>query len=83
MIMSTISSIAPQRTTASVIAHTLWSAVSRWWVSYMTWRVEQLAISGLQAMSDRQLKDIGIQRSQIESAVTGEIARDRMLGRRP
>jgi uncharacterized protein YjiS (DUF1127 family) len=81
MIMSTISSIASQRTIASVIADTLWSAVSRWWVSYMTWRVEQLAISRLQEMSDRQLKDIGIARSQIEAAVTGEIARDRMLWR--
>ena len=79
--MITISSLAPQRAIASAIAHALWSAVTRWWVVYMTWRVEQLAISRLREMNDRQLKDIGIARSQIESAVIGEIARDRMLGR--
>ncbi len=79
--MSTISSIAPQWAIASAIAHALWSAVTRWWVVYMTWRVEQLAISRLQEISDRQLMDIGIARSQIESAVTGEIERDRILGR--
>jgi uncharacterized protein YjiS (DUF1127 family) len=79
--MSTISSIAPQRASASAIAHALWSTVTRWWVVYMTWRIEQLAITRLKEVSDRQLKDIGVARSQIKSAVTGRIVRDHMLGR--
>jgi uncharacterized protein YjiS (DUF1127 family) len=37
-----------------------------WWVAYLTRRMEREAIIQLRAMSDRQLEDIGITRSQIE-----------------
>ena len=40
----------------------------------MNWRLEQLAISRLQSMSDRELKDMGVSRAQIEFAVKGETA---------
>lgn len=43
----------------------------RWWVAYMTWRVERAAIAHLAAMTDRQLKDIGVSRSDIVVAVRG------------
>jgi uncharacterized protein YjiS (DUF1127 family) len=53
----------------------------RWWAGYRTWRAEQVAIARLYAMSDRQLRDIGIVRSEIEFAVRGDLERDRAFGR--
>jgi uncharacterized protein YjiS (DUF1127 family) len=47
----------------------------------MARRLEKLAIRQLKAMSDRQLKDIGIVRSQIEFAVRGGLERDRTFPR--
>jgi uncharacterized protein YjiS (DUF1127 family) len=79
--MSTISSIAPQRAIAGATAHAWWSAAAHWWVVYMTWRIERLAIARLREMSDPQLTDMGIAPAQIESAVSGESARGRVLGR--
>jgi uncharacterized protein YjiS (DUF1127 family) len=54
----------------------------RWWVAYTAWRVERLAIAHLGAMSDRQLKDIGLVRSQIGFAVKGERGCTRLVDRR-
>jgi uncharacterized protein YjiS (DUF1127 family) len=47
--------------------------VKRAWVAYMTWRIERVAIEQLRAMSDRQLKDIGLTRSEINAAARGTI----------
>jgi uncharacterized protein YjiS (DUF1127 family) len=50
----------------------------RCWAAYITWRVERLAVARLGAMSDRQLRDLGIVRSQIEFAVKNGIGRGRV-----
>jgi uncharacterized protein YjiS (DUF1127 family) len=47
------------------------ATVKTWWIAYLTWRIERVAIAHLEAMSDRELEDIGLSRSQIESAVRG------------
>lgn len=52
-------------------------AFKAWWVALMRRRLANLAIHQLKAMSDRQLKDIGIVRSQIEVAVRGDLERGR------
>src|SRR5262245_25874112 len=71
MIMSTtIRMPAAERIRSSGSA--LVDTVKKWWLAYLTWRIERLAIVRLEAMSDRELEDIGLTRSQIESAVTGE-----------
>ena len=57
------------------------TALRRWWAAYRRWRAEQVAIARLYAMSDRQLRDIGIVRSEIEFAVRGDLERDRAIGR--
>jgi uncharacterized protein YjiS (DUF1127 family) len=54
-------------------------AIRRGVVAFIAWRAQQAAIAYLMAMSDRQLHDIGLARSEIELAVTGEP----MLGRAP
>ena len=56
------------------------AALKRWWMAYLTWRVEQAAIAQLHMMSDRELKDIGLTRSQIMGAVRGE-AENRLFSR--
>jgi uncharacterized protein YjiS (DUF1127 family) len=53
------------------------AALKRWWVAYITWRIEQAAIAQLWSMSDRELKDIGLTRSEITSNVRIDAVRDR------
>jgi uncharacterized protein YjiS (DUF1127 family) len=69
-------------------AHTLTrpSHVSRlavvlkaWWAAYQRRRAERLMSERLRGMSDRELKDIGIVRSQIDFAVTRGIERHRIV----
>ena len=80
--MSTISSSpAPQGITAQLLMVDLVASLKRWWVAYMTWRIEQAAIDRLCSMSDRALKDIGLARSGIPDAVKGERAVDRAFTR--
>jgi uncharacterized protein YjiS (DUF1127 family) len=54
-------------------------AIGRGVAGLIAWRAQRAAIAYLMAMSDRQLHDIGLARSEIELAVTGEP----MLGRAP
>jgi uncharacterized protein YjiS (DUF1127 family) len=80
MIMSTISSSpAPQGITAQSLMGGMMANLKRWWVAYMTWRIEQAAIDRLCSMSDRAPKDIGLARLGIPDAVKGERAVDRAL----
>jgi len=55
--------------------------MKRWWADYMTWRIEQAAIAHLWSMSDRELKDMGLTRSEVTNAVRGEAVGDRTLSR--
>jgi len=45
------------------------ATLKRWLAAYTTWRREQAAIDELSAMSDRELKDMGLHRSEIPAAV--------------
>ena len=56
------------------------AALRTWWTAYLTRRNEREAILQLHAMSDRELRDIGLTRSQIEGAVRGQL--DQRLFRR-
>ena len=51
-----------------------------WCAAYIARRIERAAILQLHSMSDRELHDIGLTRSQIRRAVTGE-PRDRPFDR--
>ena len=55
------------------------AVLKRWGVAYLTWRLQQTAIAQLEALSDRDLKDIGVRRCEIESAVKGGLKRERAL----
>jgi uncharacterized protein YjiS (DUF1127 family) len=54
-------------------------ALKAWWAAYQRRRTEQLAAGHLHGMSDRELKDIGIVRSQIDFAVKRGVERDRRV----
>jgi uncharacterized protein YjiS (DUF1127 family) len=43
--------------------------LKQWWIGRLERRLENLAIRELQTMSDRELRDMGIGRSQIASSV--------------
>jgi uncharacterized protein YjiS (DUF1127 family) len=47
----------------------LTAAIRRLCARYVAWRMEQSAVAVLQSMSDRQLSDIGLSRSDITRAV--------------
>ena len=63
-----MSMISSASATAPPMAGPL-NALKRMWAAFIAWRFEQAAIGHLRGMSDRELKDIGLQRSQIEFAV--------------
>jgi uncharacterized protein YjiS (DUF1127 family) len=50
-------------------------------LAYMTWHLERAAIAQLWSMSDRELKDMGLNRSGIAAAVRGDTARGRASNR--
>ena len=49
----------------------------RWSAAYTVWRIERRAIAQLLSMSDRDLRDIGINRCETLRAVRGDTARER------
>jgi uncharacterized protein YjiS (DUF1127 family) len=51
-------------------------------VAFLNWRIQREAILQLEALSDRDLHDIGLRRCEIESAVKCELNEVRALGRR-
>jgi uncharacterized protein YjiS (DUF1127 family) len=67
--MGSISGVAGRPSRAGAIVHAMATAMTRWWAAYTVWRIEQWAVGRLSAMSDRQLQDIGLVRSQIPFAV--------------
>src|SRR5262245_15502046 len=56
--------------------HASVATLKTWWMAYLNRRIERVAIVQLEAMSDRELEDIGLTRSQIEWAVMGPALRD-------
>jgi uncharacterized protein YjiS (DUF1127 family) len=47
------------------------AALQRAWAVCITWRIEQVAIVTLNSMSDLDLQDLGLPRSEIARAVKG------------
>ena len=76
--MSTISNAALRGSAAGGgLLHALGTTLRGSWAASMARRQQRLAVARLRAMSDHQLKDIGLSRSQIEPAVRGD--RDRVF----
>ena len=58
-----------QRLAGQFWSRRLVEALQRQWAAYRNWHTQQQAVARLRSMSDAQLKDIGLVRSQIEIAV--------------
>ena len=72
MVMSTISNTAlPREAHVGTFFRAVGKTIGNWWIHYINWRLEQFAIARMRAMSDRELKDIGIPRGAIEAVVRG------------
>jgi uncharacterized protein YjiS (DUF1127 family) len=71
---------SPQGMAGEPWINRLLAVTKRWWVAYITWRIKRAAIAQLCSMGDRELKDIGLTRSDITCAVSGGAARDRAIG---
>jgi uncharacterized protein YjiS (DUF1127 family) len=72
MVMSSIShSVGPRQAHLGNSFRAVGSTARSWWIAYANWRLERFAIRRLRSLSDRELKDIGIQRSSIEAVVRG------------
>ena len=69
--MSTLSKSEAHVTDAHGAFASLGATLKRWWVAYLTRRMHRLSIVHLRSMSDRELRDIGIVRAEIECAVRG------------
>jgi uncharacterized protein YjiS (DUF1127 family) len=81
--MSTISSVSTAARSAKrqpwVIG--LAASLKRWLVAYIAWRAQEAAIAELWSMSDRELADLGLTRSDISNAVKGGVTGDRPFRR--
>ena len=49
------------------------SALKHGWDVYRAWRIQEATIAYLKSLSDRELKDIGLTRAQIDCSVRGAL----------
>jgi len=78
--------ILPALPVPQIVNWQFWTAVlparlKRLWSIYLNWRLERAAINQLSSLSDRQLKDIGIDRSEIMGAVRRSATRGARFAR--
>jgi uncharacterized protein YjiS (DUF1127 family) len=81
--VQTISSASPTRqamTKQSWVSKRI-AALKRWQSAIRSWRLERAAIHALNSLSDRQLKDIGLHRSETIRAVRDRIPPKRTFSR--
>lgn len=64
---------------ATAILHAAGRNLGRWWRTFMDWRRLRIAMARLEHMSDHELKDIGLDRGEIEAGVRGDLERDPTL----
>ena len=79
-----VSTISTNPASSEALAGNSWTlaaVLKRWYVAYLNWRLRQAAIAELAVLSDRELKDIGLKRGEIENAVTNTLKRERAFNR--
>jgi uncharacterized protein YjiS (DUF1127 family) len=67
------------RATESRIGHKVLNRTRRAWSRYWTRRAARATVAILHALDDRTLKDIGLDRSEIESVVHGRVRGERRI----
>jgi uncharacterized protein YjiS (DUF1127 family) len=79
--MITLSSTAARLQSVATQPSRLIARVQSWWMAYLDRRMQRSAIFQLEALSDRELRDIGLRRCEIEGAVKGELKREGVFNR--
>jgi uncharacterized protein YjiS (DUF1127 family) len=81
--VKTTSSASPTRRAVALQrwASELIGYLKRWQSVFRTWRRQRAAINELSSLSDRQLKDIGLHRSEIMRAVRDRVPPKRTFSR--
>jgi len=80
--MITLSSTAARLQSVATQLSRLIARVQSWWMAYLDRRMQRSVIFQLEALSDRELRDIGLRRCEIEGAVKGELKREPAFNRR-
>jgi uncharacterized protein YjiS (DUF1127 family) len=81
-IMRMLSSTTARLQSTAIQPSQLIARLQSWWVAYLGWRIQREATLQLEALSDRELQDIGLRRCEIENAIKGEPKRARAFSRR-
>ena len=80
--MRTLSSTTARLQSVATQPSQLMARVQSWWVAYLEWRIQREAMLALEALSDRELHDIGVRRCEIERVVKGDVQHARAFSRR-
>ena len=80
--MRTLSTTTAQLQSVAIEPSRLITRLQSWWVAYLAWRLEREAALQLEALSDRELQDMGLRRCEIEGAVKGGLNRERAFAGR-
>ena len=80
--MRTLSSTTARLQSVATQPSQLIANLRSWWVAYLDWRLQRQVILQLEALSDRELQDIGLRRCEIVGVVKGELKRERAFSRR-
>ena len=80
--MRTLSTATSRLQSVVIDPSRLITRLQSWWVAYLAWCLERKAALQLEALSDRELQDIGLRRCEIEGAVKGALERERAFCRR-
>ena len=80
--MRTLSSTTSRLQSVATQPSQLIARLQSWWVAYLDWWIQREAALQLEALSDRDLHDIGLRRCEIEGAVRGALKRERAFCRR-
>ena len=57
------------------------TALKAKWQAYIMWRIERAALAQLSALSDRDLKDIGLSRAGLRGAVRESMTLEKPISR--
>jgi uncharacterized protein YjiS (DUF1127 family) len=68
-IMRTLSITTARLQSVATQPSQLTARLQSWWLAYLDWRIQREAAHQLEALSDRELQDIGLRRGEIEGAV--------------
>jgi uncharacterized protein YjiS (DUF1127 family) len=80
-VMRTLSSTTTRLQSVATQPSQLMAKVQSWWLTYLDWRIEREAMLQLEALSDRELHDIGLRRCEIEGVVKGGVQHGRAFSR--